>query len=235
MFARSSYEMRTLLKKNIYLLSFLGAATFGQIHRAEIWSEGLYAQRESQFRSSIIARAYAPTGFDFQPYLQMGQSTLGYKELSSDWYLASGLHWSSRSFRAFGEYRVHPQNGHLLPNEWRVLFVYGDLFEKSLKASSSYFLFFEPYAEASWVNLSENSISINLLPRSGFRFRVNRDTTSDVYLEPAIYLNSKAGISPETELRPTARVRHCMETFCFSLAGSQAAYFQLLATFGGSL
>jgi len=217
-----------------YLLVFLSLTAFSQIHKAEIWSEGLFVTKESTISSSVFARAFAPTGFEIQPYIQMGQMTFGSNEVSPDWYWASGLHWNWQAIRAFGEYRVHSPKKEQSPNEWRILLVYGELFEEALKGGSSYLLFFEPYAEASWIASSEN-IYVNLLPRGGMRLRWNRETTSDLFLEPAIHLRKVLKFEQDLELRPTGRVQHCRDSFCVSLSASVAEHFRLLATFGGSL
>lgn len=217
-----------------YLLFFLSLTAFGQIHKAEIWSEGLFVTKESSLTSSVFARAFAPTGFELQPYIQMGQVTFGSNELSPDWYWASGLHWNWQSIRAFGEYRLHSQRKEQSPHEWRILFVYGNFFEEALKNGSSYLLFFEPYAEASWIAPNEN-VDVNLLPRSGFRLRWNRETTSDLFLESAFHFRKALSFEKELEIRPTGRIQHCRDSFCFSFSASKTAHLRLLATFGGSL
>jgi len=228
-------NIRVVLKIGLTLWLCSHPKGFAQRDPIEVWSEGTIQADEPAGHLSMFARAYARTGSEIQPFLQIGQWSLLRPGVTTDWYASSGLHWDLHPFRLFGEYRHHSQWERPSPSEWRVLLVFGEWFEKRVTPRAPTSFFFEPYSEALWSRMGISQLNLQVNPRSGMRYRWTSNITTDLFLDPALNLIQGNISDQNVEWRTSARLQLCQAKICLALIASRSQNFRMLASLGGTL
>lgn len=210
---------------------------------AEFYSEGDYRTGSATLFNSVFARAFAPSGQNLVPFLQMGaQQTLGNNNYG-DVYIAPGIHWREDFWGIFGEHRFHStQNQGLSDHEWRALLVFGKRFSYPMTTYSRFVAFLEPYSELLFSSHENHHVFLQGFSRLGLGYQITSTTMTDVFVEPYLnFLRNRVGDSHLFELRPSIRTQTCFQQVCLSVSASRLISleglldpgFRFLATIGG--
>jgi len=215
-----------------------------QLPSAEFYSEGIYRIQSTKLSNNLFARFFAPVGLSISPFVQMGADQSWGQPESRDLYFSPGLAWDLKTLKIFGEHRIHQSSS--IENEtgeWRLLIFSGFKSSQSLARGRNWLFFVEPYTEM-LISSSETSLGVwNGWVRLGLEHPFTPDLGFQVFLEPQLSLSEKAkDLFFSSQLRPTARIRGCINRFCLALSAAQFFYFErnkepdlmFLASFGGS-